>query len=582
LILALLAGLGYGAQQLLTTVWDRAVYYDSPYTAGLAPPADEMPPALTPAVVLIVIDGLRLDASFRMDSLARLRAAGVSAVAETEQPSLSLPGGAALGTGAPPLVHGVTTNWYEGPIKTDSIFRAASRSGLSTSFVGWDGWTQLYGEWIARAYSPAGAKGTGAHDRLVFETAAEWFSEGAPPGLTVVYFSETDDAGHSHGGASPQYLAQVGTIDGYVGALLDLMDLSQTTVLVTADHGHVDSGGHGGWEREVVLVPLVAAGKGIQASGAGLEAMPSGGYGPGLAADARQIDVAPTIAALLGVPVPAHALGLHRAEWLDADGTWLAHRLILAAEARNMLSTVLTGLGKGEPQPDLLAQAEARLAAGDPAGAMDAARSFILAEETERAKVTESVAADARAGRLPAVVAVGLFPVLMMLVMAKPPRAWAPWLAAALFWVAFYLLFVRIHGYTYSFSAFNEEAQIKAWVQGRLLEGAVIMTVAALFGGFMTRDAGAGLRVSAGLGAIWTSFLVMYFLGLNVLFFYYREGFTFATRLPDFRAAFRVLVHLLTAAGAGYASVPAALLMLASAGIGAPRRSVGVGRIFRR
>jgi hypothetical protein len=72
------------------------------------------------------------------------------------------------------------------------------------------------------------------------------------------------------------------------------LDLTRDTVIVTADHGHVAPGGHGGVEPEVSRVPWILAGAGIAR---------------GAAADARLIDVAPTVAALLGVPAPGHAAG---------------------------------------------------------------------------------------------------------------------------------------------------------------------------------------------------------------------------------------------------------------------------------
>jgi hypothetical protein len=582
LILALLAGTGYGAQTLLMTIWDRAVGYQSPYTADLAAPAGREPQALSPAVVLIGVDGLRVDASFTMESLGRLRAAGVSAVARTPEPSLSLPGAAALGTGAPPLIHGVTTNWYEGPIKVDSIFAAAHRAGLQTAFAGWDGWTQLFGEDIDRQATPHEEKDTDGVDLQVYETAREWLAAGAPPGLTVVYFSETDNAAHSYGGASSEYQAVVAQIDGYINDLLDLIDLSQATVIVTADHGHTDAGGHGGWEPEVSLVPLVIAGKGVKVQGEQWQQLPPEGYrSPAMQANASQLDVAPTIAALLGAPAPASALGIHHSEWLVADQTWLAQRLLLAAEARSRISSVLTGLGTGQPYPELLTQASAKITAGDPEGAIEAAADFLRAEETERSRVTASLGSEARAGRLPVALAAAVAPLLLLLLMARPPRAWVAWLTAALFLGAFYLLFSRIHGFQYSFSAFNQEDQIKAWIQARLVESAVLMIFAAVVTGFLTRDLDGGQRVTAGLGAVWSASIVVYLLGLNVLWFYYREGFEFVARLPDFRDSFRVLVYLLAAAGAGYAAVPGVLLALVAAGIGTRRRVAGAGRIYR-
>jgi hypothetical protein len=83
-------------------------------------------------------------------------------------------------------------------------------------------------------------------------------------------------------------------------------------VIVTADHGHTGRGGHGGVEPEVLAVPLIAAGAGIR---------------PGATAvDARLIDLAPTVSALLGLPAPGHGLGRTLTELLALDATARARR----------------------------------------------------------------------------------------------------------------------------------------------------------------------------------------------------------------------------------------------------------------
>ncbi len=79
------------------------------------------------------------------------------------------------------------------------------------------------------------------------------------------------------------------------------LDLSRDTVLVLSDHGHIRIGGHGGQDADVLIQPLVLAGKGVR----------SGAYG-----DINQVDVAPTIAALLGAAVPSSSQGQVRVEML--------------------------------------------------------------------------------------------------------------------------------------------------------------------------------------------------------------------------------------------------------------------------
>jgi len=76
LILALLAGAGFGAQRTLLTLWDRVVGYDSPYLQQLAMPGAGGLGPVTPAVVMVVIDGLRIDATSMMPTLQALMASG--------------------------------------------------------------------------------------------------------------------------------------------------------------------------------------------------------------------------------------------------------------------------------------------------------------------------------------------------------------------------------------------------------------------------------------------------------------------------------------------------------------------------
>ncbi len=72
---------------------------------------------------------------------------------------------------------------------------------------------------------------------------------------------------------------------------------------MVSDHGHTTTGGHGGGEEEVRNTWWVASGPGVAPHTN--EAVPA-------------IDVAPTLAAWLGAPPPAHAEGVTRVEWVEA------------------------------------------------------------------------------------------------------------------------------------------------------------------------------------------------------------------------------------------------------------------------
>ena len=80
-----------------------------------------------------------------------------------------------------------------------------------------------------------------------------------------------------------------------------------TTLLIASDHGTIDRGGSGGAEDLSVDIPLLAyrAGSQLGMHAASHDAQAgSGGW--------RTVDVAPTVSALLGLPVPRQSEGTHR------------------------------------------------------------------------------------------------------------------------------------------------------------------------------------------------------------------------------------------------------------------------------
>ena len=95
------------------------------------------------------------------------------------------------------------------------------------------------------------------------------------------------------------------------------LDDGKTTFLITSDHGHVHrrgAGGHGGGEDEVLEVPLILFGTAIREN--------SGWRG-------AQVDVAPTICALLGLPLPSTNQGgvlWHSLDVTGSDETELRRR----------------------------------------------------------------------------------------------------------------------------------------------------------------------------------------------------------------------------------------------------------------
>ena len=279
---------------------------DAPvFAAVAAPPDPPVTPRLARRVYLVIVDGLGHSRSLGLPFLDGLRARGVDAVARSTYPTWSRPNYVAILTGAPPIATGIRTNYHPMSIPLDSIMARVRAAGLRVAWISdypmipplflGPGVVDLdaldFGE--ARLIAPAGLAWP-FDDVRRQHTPAEVAADVPPADLVLIVLGDVDRAGHMYGGASSEYRDAAREVDRALGVARGGVELARDAIVVVADHGHVDAGGHGGLEPEVVHVPLIAAGAGIRR---------------GEVSDARLIDIAPTIAALLGVAAPHHALG---------------------------------------------------------------------------------------------------------------------------------------------------------------------------------------------------------------------------------------------------------------------------------
>ncbi len=276
-------------------------------TTSARPVSGESP---ADAVVLVIVDGLRHDISKGLQFLNHMRYDGAYGTSKAGQPSYSKPGYAVISSGAYQDDTGIVFNDDSGPLVIDTIFRSASRSGLTASLAAHDWWVDLNGEdAFASVYSYRDEE---CHDPQIdvkVRDAALLALDGNNPNLLLVHFMLTDTAGHEEGGLSSKYLEAAKAIDGYICEIATVMDLTRETLIVTADHGHLGrntgGGGHGGWEREIITVPFLMLGAGVK---------------PGkVSCPILQTDVAPTVAALLNLQVPSSATGSVIWDSLDVE-----------------------------------------------------------------------------------------------------------------------------------------------------------------------------------------------------------------------------------------------------------------------
>jgi len=528
LVLLILAVIGYQAQNLAMIGWDSVVEYQTPYLTDL--PRGNAAEPLARRVILVLVDGLRLDASRNMPRLNELRQRGADLSVRVGQPSLSYPSWTVIVSGVWQEVSGVTTNWYEGEVRVDTIFKAARDAGMPAVVVGGGGWKKLYGSHLTEFVKVPGPEDENAPPEAWAQMDSDSYRlstqalDNYPEGLILVYFGGTDELAHLYGGVSSQYLDEVQRVDGYIGLLAERLDPEKDVLIVTADHGHVDIGGHGGWEQSVLHVPLVMVGKAIR---------------PGAYTERLQADIAPTIAALLGIPIPVHAQGRPLVEMLEASAE-AKGRIGLNAGLQlvGFYDAYAQTLGVRPFAGDVLTRYRERLARGE-----EGAVSGMWEEITARAQAARAKRFwRERLLRLPIALGIALVPLLYLLLFRRRLRQLLIPLGFALLYFVFYNALFFGRGYTWSLSAFNSEAQIKAFFNERLLDAALSFVVAGLLLALVSWKRPLLQTLER---MVTFAFFVGYLLLLQVDLFYWLYNIRFSWALPDLKLGFKYYMDLL-------------------------------------
>ncbi|MFI5183751.1 MAG: alkaline phosphatase family protein [Vicinamibacteria bacterium] len=532
--------------------WESVVRYGPPFHFA---DADAAPgPRVTHRVVLVVVDGLRLDRSRELKFLNQLRVQGADFDCLAGVPSYSRPGRATLATGAWPEVHGVTSNRHTGVIPIDNLFRSSRRVGDGVAVAGSDIWRSLFAPDLegATVVESMVREERGAFPRVEprmqnFERDAARRMAASEARLTVLDLVVPDYAAHEFGARSPQYVRACLEADRTLGLLVADLNLYTATLVVTADHGHIDGGGHGGVEPEVLQVPLVIVGRGIR---------------PGFMGTARQVDVAPTIAGLLGLPIPAGTEGRPLIEAFDTKDENL--RGVAArglAEKNAFARQYISELG-GPPAP----------AVERPPGDVSAALSAMASVDAGVTRAEDARSERERAGRLPW--AVGALVILLLgSVWAIRFCGWAGAVAAGASAVAgegLFRLFAHAHGLGFSISVINHDEDLERYfARVFVLEGAAALgcVASALLSARSFGRGGAALALlglAAAIGAACEPALV-------VARVYWDQGLEMTWRVGNLADGFAASVALARLQAVGVVGALAPILAWLTRPAGTPR-----------
>lgn len=215
-----------------------------------------------PYLILVSIDGFRWDYlnQHAGPALERLVANGLRAESMRPVfPTLTFPNHYTIATGLYPVEHGIVANdfpddsrqhWYSYKVPDtvqdgawyggEPIWVAAERAGLVSAafyFVG----TEAPVDGIAPSHWRAFDATVPGDDRV--DQALEWLRlpDAARPHLITLYFEQVDDVSHRFGPGSPESIAAINTVDGWLQRLLDGLDRlpfrDEVYVVVVSDHG---------------------------------------------------------------------------------------------------------------------------------------------------------------------------------------------------------------------------------------------------------------------------------------------------------------------------------------------------------
>lgn len=302
--------LAAGSYFWVTGMIDSNYAFRSPIKDTPPAPGADLGEASTGRVVIVLIDGLRYDTSMKtatMPTLAQLRADGASTKMHSQPPSFSQPGYSTILTGAWPWLNdGPAFNLDYKDIPTwtqDNLFSAAHRAGLTTAVSGYYWFEKLIpqSDVDLSFYTPGEDQKA---DVEVIAAALPWLQNNQAQ-LVLIHIDQVDYAGHHEGGPkSIKWNQAAQRADSLLAQIVATLDFKKDTLLVISDHGQIDAGGHGGQDAVCLEEPFVLVGAGVT---------------PGVYADVNMVDVAPSLAALLGVNIPASSQGVVRTDILNLD-----------------------------------------------------------------------------------------------------------------------------------------------------------------------------------------------------------------------------------------------------------------------
>ncbi|MCS7060327.1 MAG: alkaline phosphatase family protein [Anaerolineae bacterium] len=516
------------------TMWAGYQGYVSPYLAVL--PAGRPRPALSSRVVVIVIRGLRLDTSRQMEMLNALRQRGVDATMVLDVPTYRLPRWVTLTSGTAARIHGVTTNYPARLSSADTVIRQAQTNGINTAFVGSQQFDEVMGAGAGR-FELIESFDVNERDNLAITATLALLND--PFNAPSLLFTELSALEESAPFGPAGYALAASATDRRLRRVLDAIDLNANTLIIVSDRGLILEQKNdtyvvrdGGSEAEVERVPLVMAGRGIRLGSQAL-------------IDA--VDFAPTLAALIGAPIPVHAQGQVRSSLLDlrsAQGNNFAGDGLSPGELMWSSAAQLTAFYEHWSEvanvrrfaAETLRVHETRIKSGEEA----AYQSFVMSVTAQAQAAREARLTAERAQRLPMLLGAILLSLAIVLITIGR-RMWPALIGAALYLPAWHTFAYFVRGNRPSLSLFIDSNPI-AFYAALERDAAISLVVLCVLVAATTAEHEDGLEA---ISTVMNTFgLVMMADLLGVVWFYWQWDIGFTWNLPASSELVTVLAAL--------------------------------------
>lgn len=288
----------------------RPIYNNIEYDGSLGAP-------LAKYVFIITFDGTRADVFWQVAQFF-IDHKNDSVWADhivCSYPTITYPNHVSLVTGTWPQIHLTQNNpprtefgtvryaslllrKYHEPV-VDDILEIASREGFMTGvFVAPSSMAKIIGG--SSAYKSYGEGSQGTMDNVI-QYLQNHLSEIKANGfVSLIHLVDSDSMLHSYGVDSSQYRSaiskQANLVKNLYNNLISLGLADESVIIVTADHGGINRQHYNVWPPLVAEIPLWMWGKPFK-KGYKL----SGG---------RIVDIAPTVAFILGIPKPDKSIGI--------------------------------------------------------------------------------------------------------------------------------------------------------------------------------------------------------------------------------------------------------------------------------